>query len=125
MHIGRRLLGKTVFEKLMKATFYGQFVAGEDEVRIRPVVAFNRQFGVKSILDYSVEKDLTQEEARDAEMEWVSLSESVQPVHHNCLVEVMVLVQVTHYIILHTWFILVWSFWLPNFFSSNIVSVFL
>ena len=55
----------------MKMTFYGQFVAGEDEDEIRPLVERNKAFGVKSILDYSVEKDLSREEAQQAEMEYV------------------------------------------------------
>ncbi|XP_029652982.1 proline dehydrogenase 1, mitochondrial-like isoform X1 [Octopus sinensis] len=53
----------------MKATFYGQFVAGEDQDDIRPTIEKNMKFGVKSILDYSVEKDLSSEEAKKAEME--------------------------------------------------------
>ena len=65
----RKTLGKTLFVKSMKATFYGQFVGGEDELRIRPVADRNLLFGVKSILDYSVEKDLSREEAQQAEME--------------------------------------------------------
>ena len=55
----------------MKATFYGQFVAGQDVETIKPTAEHNRRFGVKSILDYSVEKDISKEEAQDAEMEWV------------------------------------------------------
>ena len=61
-------MGARLFKKLMKGTFYGQFVAGEDEVDIRPTVKHNRQYGVKSILDYSVEKDISREEAQQAEM---------------------------------------------------------
>ena len=69
MKISRKVFGKTLFEYLMKNTFYGQFVAGEDEVRIKPTVKKYRMYGVKSILDYSVEKDLSREEAQKAEME--------------------------------------------------------
>ncbi|KAI0214664.1 Proline dehydrogenase 1, mitochondrial [Lamellibrachia satsuma] len=64
----RRVMGKNLFSRFMKITFYGQFVAGEDEQEIRPLVERNRTFGVKSILDYSVEKDLSREEAQQAEM---------------------------------------------------------
>jgi len=67
----RRLMGKQLFTRFMKMTFYGQFVAGEDEDEIRPLVERNKAFGVKSILDYSVEKDLSREEAQQAEMEYV------------------------------------------------------
>jgi len=52
----------------MKASFYGHFVAGEDVARIRPLVMRNMSFGVRSILDYSVEKDISREEARAAEL---------------------------------------------------------
>jgi len=55
----------------MKASFYGHFVAGEDVARIRPIVLRNMSFGVKSILDYSVEKDISREEARAAELAYV------------------------------------------------------
>merc|ERR1719315_346978 len=42
---------------LMKQTFYGHFVAGEDQDRIKPTISRMQSFGVKSILDYSVEVD--------------------------------------------------------------------
>ena len=45
----------------MKATFYGQFVAGEDENKIRPPLNRLRKFGVKAILDYSAEEDISGE----------------------------------------------------------------
>jgi len=64
----RKLLGATLFEKLMKGTFYGHFVAGEDQERIRPTIMRNWQYGVKSILDYSVEKDISKAAATEAEM---------------------------------------------------------
>ena len=60
--MGRRILGQNLFHRLMKATFYGQFVAGEDEVSIRPVLDHLRSFGVKSILDYSAEEDINASE---------------------------------------------------------------
>lgn len=64
----RQIMGKKFFEMLMKATFYGQFVAGEDQNTIRPAIDRLRSFGVKSILDYSVEEDLSQEEAEKREV---------------------------------------------------------
>lgn len=42
----------------MKMTFYGQFVAGEDQEAIKPLIRRNRAFGVGAVLDYSVEEDL-------------------------------------------------------------------
>jgi len=69
MKLGQTVLGKTLFALLMKKTFYGQFVAGEDTQRIAPVIQQMNTFGVKSILDYSVEEDISQEEAEEREMD--------------------------------------------------------
>ncbi|XP_049879658.1 proline dehydrogenase 1, mitochondrial-like [Pectinophora gossypiella] len=68
MKRSRKVLGKRLFEMVMKATFYGQFVAGEDPEKIKPVIDRLSAFGVKSILDYSVEEDIPTEEAEDSEM---------------------------------------------------------
>lgn len=69
LHIARKLMGQRLFDKLMKMTFYGQFVAGEDQESIRPLIQHNKAFGVGSILDYGVEEDLSPEEAERKEME--------------------------------------------------------
>lgn len=69
MELTKKLFGRRVFEKLMKMTFYGQFVAGEDHNAIKPLIQKNLAFGVGAVLDYSVEEDLTQEEAEKKEME--------------------------------------------------------
>ncbi|XP_043250424.1 proline dehydrogenase 1, mitochondrial isoform X1 [Colletes gigas] len=75
MKIAKQVFGERLFTKLMKATFYGHFVAGEDEVQITPVLDRLRQFGVKPILDYSVEEDISQEEAERREIQ-ASVSEA-------------------------------------------------
>jgi len=77
MKLGRLLLGRYLFERVMKASFYGHFVAGEDVARIRPIVLRNMAFGVKSILDYSVEKDISREEARAAELAYAAFLHSL------------------------------------------------
>uniref|UniRef100_A0A8D2ZJJ0 Proline dehydrogenase n=1 Tax=Scophthalmus maximus TaxID=52904 RepID=A0A8D2ZJJ0_SCOMX len=69
MDLSRKLLGQWMFEQLMKMTFYGQFVAGEDHDSIKPLIRKNQAFGVGAVLDYSVEEDLTQEEAVKKEMD--------------------------------------------------------
>lgn len=69
MELTKTLFGQWAFEKLMKMTFYGQFVAGEDHNAIKPLIQKNLAFGVGAVLDYSVEEDLTQEEAENKEME--------------------------------------------------------
>uniref|UniRef100_A0A673ITS7 Proline dehydrogenase n=1 Tax=Sinocyclocheilus rhinocerous TaxID=307959 RepID=A0A673ITS7_9TELE len=80
MNLSRKLLGQNMFEQFMKMTFYGQFVAGEDHQSIRPVVQKNQAYGVGAVLDYSVEEDLSQEEAERKEMEsCMSASEKESP----------------------------------------------
>ncbi|XP_052411776.1 proline dehydrogenase 1, mitochondrial [Carassius gibelio] len=80
MDLSRKLLGQNMFEQFMKMTFYGQFVAGEDHQSIRPVVRKNQAYGVGAVLDYSVEEDLSQEEAERKEMEsFMSTSENASP----------------------------------------------
>lgn len=48
----------------MKASFYGHFVAGEDQEAIKPVISNLEKFGVGAILDYSVEEDLSENETK-------------------------------------------------------------
>ncbi len=62
MEASRKILGQSLFKKLMQSTFYGQFVAGENQDEIQPLIKRYRSFGVKSILDYSVEKDIPESE---------------------------------------------------------------
>lgn len=69
MKLAQTVLGEKLFTLLMKYTFYGHFVAGEDQVKIVPTLERLRSFGVKPILDYSVEEDLSQEEAEKREVE--------------------------------------------------------
>ncbi|XP_045116029.1 LOW QUALITY PROTEIN: proline dehydrogenase 1, mitochondrial-like [Portunus trituberculatus] len=69
LKLGRTILGNRLFVALMKATFYGHFVAGEDQIKIQPTLERLHSFGVKSILDYSVEEDISSETAERREME--------------------------------------------------------
>lgn len=64
----KTLIGERAFVALMKATFYGHFVAGEDQYKIIPVLERLRSFGVKPILDYSAEEDISEEEAAEREV---------------------------------------------------------
>ncbi|XP_031448019.1 proline dehydrogenase 1, mitochondrial-like [Phasianus colchicus] len=68
LQFGKRLLGQALFERLMKMTFYGQFVAGEDQEAIKPLIRRNRAFGVGAVLDYSVEEDLSPARAERQEL---------------------------------------------------------
>ncbi|XP_034048839.1 proline dehydrogenase 1, mitochondrial isoform X2 [Thalassophryne amazonica] len=84
IELSKKLLGQWLFEKMMKMTFYGQFVAGEDHHAIKPLIQKNQAFGVGAVLDYSVEEDLTQEEAENKEMEsCVSQAEKESPADHR------------------------------------------
>ncbi|KAL7392668.1 hypothetical protein ABVT39_028065 [Epinephelus coioides] len=69
MDLGQKILGQRTFDQFMKMTFYGQFVAGEDHKDIKPLIQKNQAFGVGSVLDYSVEEDISQEEAVQKEMD--------------------------------------------------------
>lgn len=69
MDLAKKILGQKTFDQFMKMTFYGQFVAGEDHNDIKPLIQKNHSFGVGSVLDYSVEEDISQEEAEQKEMD--------------------------------------------------------
>lgn len=59
MQFARDILGLKVFSKVMKMTVYGQFVAGENLQAILPVIDRYRRSGVRAILDYAVEEDVS------------------------------------------------------------------
>lgn len=65
MKIGQKILGKGLFGFLMKQTFYGHFVAGADQDGIKPNIDRMHSFGVKSILDYSVEVDESEQKKEE------------------------------------------------------------
>uniref|UniRef100_A0A8C5GQR1 Proline dehydrogenase n=1 Tax=Gouania willdenowi TaxID=441366 RepID=A0A8C5GQR1_GOUWI len=69
MDLGKKVLGQKAFDQFMKMTFYGQFVAGEDQKEIRPLIQKNLAFGVGSVLDYSVEEDISEVEVGQIESE--------------------------------------------------------
>uniref|UniRef100_H2UYX0 Proline dehydrogenase n=1 Tax=Takifugu rubripes TaxID=31033 RepID=H2UYX0_TAKRU len=83
MTLGKKILGQTGFNQLMKMTFYGQFVAGEDHVAIRPLIRKNQAFGVGSVLDYSVEEDINTEadDASAAQEENKNLGQTTHTAH--------------------------------------------
>ena len=61
LKVCRTILPKKLFDSIMKLTFYGQFVGGIDVDDLRPKLAHMQEFGVKPILDYSVEADLKED----------------------------------------------------------------
>ena len=82
MKLSRKVLGKTLFSKLMKSTFYGHFVAGEDQNDIRENVKTMMKYGVKSILDYSAEEDLeNQSSIKESKSETDKLTTSKRTIY--------------------------------------------
>jgi len=69
MNMFKRTFGEGLFNMAMKMTVYGQFVAGEDKDRIKPLVRRMDEVGVGSILDYAVEEDLDKPKATQMEMD--------------------------------------------------------
>jgi proline dehydrogenase len=67
MKTSRKLLGKNLFSLLMKSTFYGHFVAGENQIMIKPTIENLMKYNVRSILDYSVEDDLDSAQGKNEE----------------------------------------------------------
>lgn len=55
--LGRKIVGNTAMDKILKATLYGHFCAGEDQQAIAPVLKKLDSVGVGSILDYAAESD--------------------------------------------------------------------
>lgn len=87
--LGQKVLGRRLFNQAMKMTFYGQFVAGEDHVAIKPLIQKNQAFGVGSVLDYSVEEDIGPEETQQTDQfgsaaEQSSLGDEVHSELKNC-----------------------------------------
>ena len=55
--ISTMILPQFIVNAGLKATFYGQFCAGEDSERIRPTIQKLKKYGIGSILDYAAEDD--------------------------------------------------------------------
>ena len=58
----QKVFGQRIFEKLMKMTIYGHFVAGEDNSEIIQRISKLREDGINCVLDYSAEEDVSDEE---------------------------------------------------------------
>ena len=65
MTAAQKLLGRRLFEIIMKGTFYGHFVAGESKEDIKPKINTMEKFGVGAILDYAVEADMPESPSND------------------------------------------------------------
>lgn len=82
MRMGKAVLGKKLFGAIMKQSFYGHFVAGEDRQSIKPAIHRMHSFGVKSILDYSVEEDVPETVAVKLEMD-ACVPDAEKDTHHE------------------------------------------
>ena len=59
MSFGQRVLGKTLFEFLLRKTMYGQFVAGETLPAIQDTIRMLRECGIGTMLCVPNEEDLS------------------------------------------------------------------
>ncbi|CAF0747211.1 unnamed protein product [Adineta steineri] len=73
---GQRILGTRLFNSALKLTAFGHFVGGETPREITPVIKRLQRYGVRPILDYSVESD-------DAETSSTSLDQHNRMHDHN------------------------------------------
>ncbi|CAF1180011.1 unnamed protein product [Rotaria sordida] len=58
-NISRTILGQRLFEYIMRSTIYGHFVAGTNKTELKPITERLRKHGVKLILDYCMESDIS------------------------------------------------------------------
>jgi proline dehydrogenase len=63
--LSEKVLGKSITNSILKASFFGHFCAGEDAVSIQPTVKRLQEYGVGSILDYAAEADVASHAKRD------------------------------------------------------------
>ena len=56
--VGQKLLGKRLFESLMRSTVFGQFAGGVDEADAAKTCAKLSRKGISSVWQYSVEQDM-------------------------------------------------------------------
>ena len=67
MSFGQRVLGKTLFEFLLRETMYNQFVAGENLPAIQDTVKSLRQCGIGTMLCVPNEEDLSSDNSNFTE----------------------------------------------------------
>ena len=63
MSFGQRVLGKTLFEFLLRETMYSQFVAGEELSAIQDSIQELRQCGIGTMLCVPNEEDLSSDDS--------------------------------------------------------------
>jgi hypothetical protein len=61
VNLSYRVLGSSITEAVLRATFFGHFCGGSDLASVAPTVQKLEKLGVGSILDYAAEKDVQTE----------------------------------------------------------------
>uniref|UniRef100_A0A0R3RXQ3 Proline dehydrogenase n=1 Tax=Elaeophora elaphi TaxID=1147741 RepID=A0A0R3RXQ3_9BILA len=67
----KKVFGEKLYAKLLKLTFFGQFVGGETISEVQETMIRLKKYGVKSILDYCVESDISSDEAERKAVEGI------------------------------------------------------
>ncbi|XP_077996527.1 hydroxyproline dehydrogenase-like [Glandiceps talaboti] len=67
MRLSQKILGKQLSSRLIKSTFYGQFVAGEDIQTVQTCVDRLTQSGIAAILAIPLEEDIGQKKEGDSD----------------------------------------------------------
>ncbi|CAG9533328.1 unnamed protein product [Cercopithifilaria johnstoni] len=71
----KKLFGEKFYAKLLKLTFFGQFVGGETISEVQETMKRLKKYGVKSILDYCVESDIVSDKTERKAVEGIVGSE--------------------------------------------------
>ncbi|KAH7703011.1 hypothetical protein AAVH_29823 [Aphelenchoides avenae] len=66
LRLMRTVLGKRLFDSVLKATFFGHFVAGETKEEVKVTAVKLRRSGIDPIIDYSIEANVTVDEVQGA-----------------------------------------------------------
>ncbi|XP_019620722.1 PREDICTED: probable proline dehydrogenase 2 [Branchiostoma belcheri] len=61
MKVGQRFLGRRLFEAVMRATFYGQFIGGDSEKEIEATVRRLLHSGIQTLPAITIEEDIGDE----------------------------------------------------------------
>ncbi|VBB27773.1 unnamed protein product [Acanthocheilonema viteae] len=77
----KKIFGEKLYAKLLKLTFFGQFVGGETVSEVQETMKRLKKYGVKSILDYCVESDISSDKAEKKTVQGIDEGEiRIEPV---------------------------------------------
>ena len=86
-NVSRKVLGEPLFNRLMKATVYGQFVGGEDHDNLKGVIGQLKSDGIFPVLDYAVENDIGDEEEVSLETRYTIWCCIPQDIDRYCIID--------------------------------------